>query len=177
MRQLVIFLITFLLIGCSNKIENLDGFKLLPSVQELEYNNDFSNLNFENIKFAYSTNNTELPIRFEFTNHIENNKQSESTIDYSIDSSLNLNQEGYKLNVLKNKISIITGGAGLLGTQHALALTSLKSKVILIDSDYKKLIKKLFFPFSIDRGFNTSPRMKVSNDINFFRFCSPNKVI
>lgn len=107
MRQLVIFLITFLLIGCSNKIENLDGFKLLPSVQELEYNNDFSNLNFENIKFAYSTNNTELPIRFEFTNHIENNKQSESTIDYSIDSSLNLNQEGYTLNILKNKISII----------------------------------------------------------------------
>jgi len=107
MRQLVIFLITFLLIGCSNKIENLEGFKLLPSVQELEYNNDFSNLNFENIKFAHSTNNTELPIRFEFTNHIENNKQSESTIDYSIDSSLNLNQEGYTLSVLKNKISIV----------------------------------------------------------------------
>ena len=107
MRQLVIFLITFLLIGCSNKIENLDGFKLLPSVQELEYNKDFSNLNFENIKFAYSTNNTELPIRFEFTNHIENNKQSESTIDYSIDSSLNLNQEGYTLNITKNKISIV----------------------------------------------------------------------
>ena len=107
MRQLVIFLITFLLIGCSNKIENLDGFKLLPSVQELEYNKDFSNLNFENIKFAHSTNNTELPIRFEFTNHIENNKQSESTIDYSIDSSLNLNQEGYTLNITKNKISIV----------------------------------------------------------------------
>ena len=66
-----------------------------------------SNLNFENIKFAYSTNNTELPIRFEFTNHIENNKQSESTIDYSIDSSLNLNQEGYTLNITKNKISIV----------------------------------------------------------------------
>ena len=107
MRQLVIFLIALLLIGCSNKTENLDGFKLLPSVQELEYNNDFSNLNFENIKFAHSTNNTELPIRFEFTNHIENNKQSESTIDYSIDSSLNLNQEGYTLSVLKNKISIV----------------------------------------------------------------------
>ena len=107
MRQLVTLIIIFFLIGCSNKIENLDGFKLLPSVQELEYNKDFSNLNFENIKFAHSTNNTELPIRFEFTNHIENNKQSESTIDYSIDSSLNLNQEGYTLNILKNKISII----------------------------------------------------------------------
>ena len=107
MRQIVTLLITVFLIGCSNKIKNLDGFKLLPSVQEVEYNNDLSNLNFENIKFAHSANNTELPIRFDFTNHIENNKQSESTIDYSIESNLNLNEEGYILNIFKNKISII----------------------------------------------------------------------
>ena len=107
MRQIVTLLITVFLIGCSNKIKNLDGFKLLPSVQELEYNNDLSNLNFENIKFAHSANNTELPIRFDFTNHIENNKQIESTIDYSIESNLNLNEEGYILNIFKNKISII----------------------------------------------------------------------
>ena len=107
MRQIVILLITVFLIGCSNKIKNLDGFKLLPSVQEVEYNNDLSNLNFENIKFAHSDNNTELPIRFDFTNHIENNKQIESTIDYSIESNLNLNEEGYILNIFKNKISII----------------------------------------------------------------------
>jgi len=107
MRQIVTLLITVFLIGCSNKIKNLDGFKLLPSVQKIEYNNDTSNLNFENIKFAYSANNTELPIRFDFTNHIENNKQSESTIDYSIESNLNLNEEGYILNIFKNKISII----------------------------------------------------------------------
>ena len=107
MRQIVILLITVFLIGCSNKIKNLDGFKLLPSVQEIEYNNDLSNLNFENIKFAHSDNNTELPIRFDFTNHIENNKQIESTIDYSIESNLNLNEEGYILNIFKNKISII----------------------------------------------------------------------
>jgi len=107
MRQIVTLLITVFLIGCSNKIKNLDEFKLLPSVQEVEYNNDLSNLNFENIKFAHSDNNTELPIRFDFTNHIENNKQIESTIDYSIESNLNLNEEGYILNIFKNKISII----------------------------------------------------------------------
>ena len=107
MRQIVTLLITVFLIGCSNKIKNLDGFKLLPSVQKIEYNNDTSNLNFENIKFAHSDNNTELPIRFDFTNHIENNKQIESTIDYSIESNLNLNEEGYILNIFKNKISII----------------------------------------------------------------------
>ena len=107
MRRIAILFFTFLLIGCSTKIENLDKFKLLPSVQELEFKDTFSNLNFENIKFAYSDNNTELPIRYDFTNHIENNIQSESTIDYHIDSNLDLNQEGYKLDVLKNKISIV----------------------------------------------------------------------
>ena len=40
MRQIVTLLITVFLIGCSNKIKNLDGFKLLPSVQKIEYNND-----------------------------------------------------------------------------------------------------------------------------------------
>ena len=102
MRRIATLFFTFLLIGCSTKIENLDKFKLLPSVQELEFKDTFSNLNFENIKFAYSDNNTELPIRYDFTNHIENNSQSESTIDYHIDSTLNLNQEGYKLDILKN---------------------------------------------------------------------------
>tara|TARA_B100000575_G_scaffold254490_1_gene223714 strand:+ start:18875 stop:21001 length:2127 start_codon:yes stop_codon:yes gene_type:complete len=107
MRQIAILFFTFLLIGCSTKIENLDKFKLLPSVQELEFKDTFSNLNFDNIKFAYSHNNTELPIRYDFTYHIKNNIQSESKIDYHIDSNLDLNQEGYKLDILKNKISIV----------------------------------------------------------------------
>lgn len=68
---------------------------------------------------------------------------------------------------LKNKISIITGGAGLLGTQHALALTSLKSKVILIDSDYKKLIKKKKF-------FNTQG---IEVDIFCADICNEKRII
>ena len=106
MRQIFILLLAFILIKCSNKIEDLEKFKLLPSVQKLEFSNDLSNLNFENIKFAYSFNDNELPIRFDFTNHIKNNTQSKSSIDYHINSNLDLNQEGYKLNILKNKISI-----------------------------------------------------------------------
>ena len=106
MRQIFILLLAFILIKCSNKIEDLEKFKLLPSVQKLEFSNDLSTLNFENIKFAYSVNNNELPIRFDFTNHIKNNTQSKSSIDYHINSNLDLNQEGYKLNILKNKISI-----------------------------------------------------------------------
>ena len=68
---------------------------------------------------------------------------------------------------LKNKISIITGGAGLLGTQNALALTSLKSKVILIDSYYKKNIKKKKF-------FNTQG---IEVDIFCADICNEKRII
>ena len=54
MRQILILFIAFLFIGCSNKIENLEKFKLLPSVQELEFKDTFSNLNFENINCTVS---------------------------------------------------------------------------------------------------------------------------
>lgn len=42
---------------------------------------------------------------------------------------------------LKNKVSVITGGAGLLGTQHAHALLEIGSTVILIDNNHQKLIE------------------------------------
>jgi len=43
---------------------------------------------------------------------------------------------------LKNKISIITGGGGLLGLEHAKALLEINSMVILIDINLKKLQNK-----------------------------------
>ena len=107
MRLLLISLISILFINCSNNKKALKNFKLLPSVQEIKYNNGLSDLNFENIKFAYSDNNIELPIRYDFTKDIQINNLSESTINYSIDPNLNVIEEGYKLNIYKNKIFII----------------------------------------------------------------------
>ena len=107
MRLLFISLISILFINCSNNKKALKNFKLLPSVQEIKYNNGLSDLNFENIKFAYSDNNIELPIRYDFTKDIQINNLSESTINYSIDPNLNVIEEGYKLNIYKNKIFII----------------------------------------------------------------------
>lgn len=47
---------------------------------------------------------------------------------------------------LKGKIAIVTGGAGLLGTEHAFALAEKNASVIIIDLNKKKLenLKKKF---------------------------------
>ena len=107
MRLVLITLISILFINCFSNKEVLKDFKLLPSVQEIKYNNGLSDLNFKNIKFAYSDNNIKLPIRYDFTKNIQINNLSESTINYSIDPNLNVIKEGYKLNIYKNQISII----------------------------------------------------------------------
>lgn len=107
MRLILLYLISIFFINCSNTNEWIKNFKLSPSVQEIKYNNGSSDLNFKNIKFAYSDNSIKLPIRYDFTKHIQINNISESTINYSIDPNLNVIEEGYKLNIYKNKISII----------------------------------------------------------------------
>jgi hexosaminidase len=107
MRLILLYLISIFFINCSNNKEWIENFKLSPSVQEIKYNNGSSDLNFKNIKFAYSDNSIKLPIRYDFTKHIQINNISESTINYSIDPNLNVIEEGYKLNIYKNKISII----------------------------------------------------------------------
>lgn len=39
---------------------------------------------------------------------------------------------------LDNKVAVVTGGAGILGVQHGIALTEQGARVILIDKDIKK---------------------------------------
>ena len=107
MRQSLIFFVTILIVSCTNKIENLENFQLLPVVQEFKFNNGFSNLNFKNLKFAHSQSNDELPLRFDYTKHIKQNIKDESNLFYSIEPSSRLNKEGYKLNISKDKITIV----------------------------------------------------------------------
>ena len=107
MRQSLIFFVTFLLFSCTNKIENLENFQLLPVVQEFKFNNGFSNLNFKNLKFAHSPTNDELPERYEYIEHIKKNVKDESNLFYSIDPNSGPNEEGYKLNISKDKITIV----------------------------------------------------------------------
>ena len=111
MRLILFYLISILLVNCSNNNEDLRNFRILPSVQEIKYNNGYSNLNFKNIKFAYCEIDTNLPIRYGFTKEIQSNSLIKSVVNYSIDNNLNLNEEGYKLNIKKNIIYIVAKDA------------------------------------------------------------------
>ena len=46
---------------------------------------------------------------------------------------------------IKDRVSLVTGGGGLLGLKHAEALAEIGSKVILLDIDYNKAAKNLKF--------------------------------
>ncbi len=45
----------------------------------------------------------------------------------------------FKNNILESKVALITGGGGLLGPQHAIALCGVGAKSILVDIDEEKL--------------------------------------
>ena len=60
---------------------------------------------------------------------------------------------------LKNKTTLITGGGGLLGPEHAIILSKYNSKIILIDIDKKKLVD------SKNKILKSNPNAKVTNYI------------
>ena len=64
-----------------------------------------------------------------------------------------MNEKKYpKMFDLKNRNIIITGSAGLLGSQYALTLSSVGANVILVDLD-TKANKKLMDNINIKNGF------------------------
>ena len=154
MRKSFLLFVTLLTLSCTNKIGNLDNFQLLPVVQEFKFNNGFSNLNYKNLKFAFSPYNNDLPVRFDYTKHIEKNIKDESNLFYSIEPNSGLNKEGYKLNILKDKITIVANDEpGLFYafvTLNQILEDSEQSKIslpLVTINDYPKL---RFRPIHID---------------------------
>ncbi len=106
MRKIVYILIVFLIFSFKSKNNNYNYFKILPSVQEVIEFNGLSNLNFDNIKFAFSPNKNDLPLRFNYTQHIEKASLNKSQVSYLIDDGLDIKKEGYKIDISINKIVI-----------------------------------------------------------------------
>lgn len=100
-----IYLLFILMLISCNKFDNTK-FKILPSAQKIDFNNTYSNLNHNSIFTYYSKNNNIFPVTLDRSLNFVQGKNSDSTILFSIDGSLNIRDEGYLLNIKENQIII-----------------------------------------------------------------------
>jgi len=98
-------LIILTIFSCQSSEEKLGDFKLLPSPQEIEINGN-SSLKYENIK-SYYTQGIELPVLGSLLKNIKvSNTPEEAQIIYTIDTTLTIANQGFKLNISKKQIHI-----------------------------------------------------------------------
>ena len=111
------FLIVILLslISCQKNNDKLGDFNLLPLPQQFEING-VSNLEYTDIQFCYSAEKNDLPVLGELLMNLNSTEsKSKAQIVYSINSALEITDEGYSLEISSDQISIVGKDvAGLL---------------------------------------------------------------
>ncbi len=113
--SLLFFICLIFALSCQSPAEKPGDFKILPIPQEFEIKGS-SLLNFEDIMHCYSLDGIDLPAVGDLLKDIKSvEEQSKAQIVFSIDTLLDLQHEGYTLEISKKQI-IITGKdeAGLL---------------------------------------------------------------
>ena len=109
MRKIQAFFITaslILLFSCQSSIKKPGDFKLLPLPQQFKING-ISELMPEDILFYYTTPEVELPVRGDLLKNIQVlEKQSKAQIICNIDNLLDLEAEGYIMNISRKQISL-----------------------------------------------------------------------
>ena len=95
------------MLSCQSSVHKIGDFKLLPLPQQFEITGT-SALNFNDIQNAFSSQGNDLPIRGALLKHLNNvDSQTKAQIIYGIDESLNLQPEGYTLDISKKEITIV----------------------------------------------------------------------
>ena len=96
----------FLLFSCQPSNKKQGDFKLLPLPQQFEING-VSTLKSGDILYYYSSSELELPVRGGLLKNIQAaEKQSKAQIIYNIDNSLDLQTEGYIIDISKKLVSL-----------------------------------------------------------------------
>ncbi|MCK5135823.1 MAG: family 20 glycosylhydrolase [Bacteroidales bacterium] len=95
-----------MLISCQSPGEQAGDFKLLPQPRHFEIKGT-SALSPDDLRHCYAFNDIDLPIRGDLLNDIQPaEKQSQAQILFRIDESLDLQAEGYTLDISKKQITI-----------------------------------------------------------------------
>ena len=104
--NLCLFVGFIFILSCQSQNEIPGNFELLPLPQEFEIAGS-SKIKCEDILFYYSSPNFKIPVTGDLLKNIQNvEDKSKAQIICDIDVSLDLNSEGYVLDISNNQISI-----------------------------------------------------------------------
>ncbi|MBC8399599.1 MAG: hypothetical protein H8E16_21260, partial [Flavobacteriales bacterium] len=99
-------LLMVFIISCNSKTSTNNYLNIIPSIETFGDNNDFSNINPNDIKYAYSSENDKIPITYGYLKNITFGDLQNALINFKIDNKIDLKSEGYILNIEKEKIFI-----------------------------------------------------------------------
>ena len=96
-----------LFFSCQSISNNTGDFKLLPLPQQFEISGP-SGLSHKSVKTCFSPDDVKLPVLGEPLQKIKSvEKKDKAQIIYSINSSLDLRAEGYRLDISQKQITIV----------------------------------------------------------------------
>ncbi|MDA9339023.1 beta-N-acetylhexosaminidase [Flavobacteriaceae bacterium] len=101
-----LLLLMVFIISCNSKTSTNNYLNIIPSIETLVVNNDFSNINPNDIEYAYSSKNDKIPITYGYLKNITFGDLQNALINFKIDNKIDLKSEGYILNIEKEKIFI-----------------------------------------------------------------------
>ena len=99
-------LLMVFIISCNSKTSTNNYLNIIPSIETFGDNNDFSNINPNDIEYAYSSENDKIPITYGYLKNITFGDFQNALINFKIDNKIDLKSEGYILNIEKEKIFI-----------------------------------------------------------------------
>ena len=99
-------LLMVFIISCNSKTSTNNYLNIIPSIETFGDNNDFSNINPNDIEYAYSSENDKIPITYGYLKNITFGDLQNALINFKIDNKIDLKSEGYILNIEKEKIFI-----------------------------------------------------------------------
>lgn len=106
LKSCYLIIIFAFFISCQSGNNKLGDFKILPLPQEFTINGN-SGLTYEDVRYYYSPANDELPITSDILNQLQpTDLQNKAQIIYLIDEELEINKEGYTIEILDKQIAI-----------------------------------------------------------------------
>ena len=107
MKQIINAIAILLIFSSCKDLKISEKFVLLPTVKHINYNGKSSNFN-HNTKFEFfSETNTKLPVLIDKSINLTEGTEKNHNVSFIINSDLDIQNEGYFLNIHKENIEII----------------------------------------------------------------------